>query len=203
MSAAPPSQVAAVVLAAGLSRRMGADNKLLLDMGGKPLLRWAGEAAAGSKASQLIVVTGHQSTKVRDVVADLDPQFVENPDYADGLGTSVAAGVAALGPGVDAVLVVLGDMPTLTATDLDRLIASFDPENGREIVVPVVDGKRGNPVLWGQRFFPDLCDLDGDQGGRALISENADAVVKVEMGAGIRLDVDTPQALAAARAHHD
>lgn len=194
------ARVAAVLLAAGQSRRMGARNKLTVSFQGKPMVRWAAEAAAASAAGELVVVTGHQPEAVREALAGLDARFVHNSAYADGLSTSIASGLAALGDAADGVLVMLGDMPRVSASDVDRLIAAFDPEEGRSIVVPTFDGKRGNPVLWGREFFPTLAGLQGDVGARHLIGEHSEVVAEVELGDSVLSDIDTEAALAAAEA---
>ncbi|HEX8666483.1 MAG TPA: molybdopterin-binding/glycosyltransferase family 2 protein, partial [Beijerinckiaceae bacterium] len=128
--------VAAVVLAAGRSRRMGGPNKLLATIGGVPLVRRAVEAAKGSRASPVIVVTGHQAEAVGAALAGLDATVVHNPDYAEGLSTSLTVGIAALPPAAEAAVVCLADMPGVTAAVIDRLIAAYRPEEGTRIVVP-------------------------------------------------------------------
>ena len=177
---------------------MGGPNKLVATIGGVPLARIAAEAALGASVSSVTVVTGHRPDAVRDALAGLDVAFVHNPDHADGLSTSIRAGIASLAPDTDAAIILLADMPGVTAATLDRLIAAFDPAAGALIVVPTFDGKRGNPVLWSARFFPDLMAVHGDTGGRHLIGANPDAVVEVEIGPAVALDIDTPEALAAA-----
>ncbi len=149
------------MLAAGRSTRMGGANKLTAEIGGKPLVRTVAEQALASRARPVIVVTGHQRERVEAALAGLPVQFVHNPDYEQGLSTSLKAGIAALPSDVDGAVICLGDMPQVSAALIDRLIEAFDPERGALIVVPTVDGKRGNPVLWSRRFFPDLSALAG------------------------------------------
>ncbi|MEO8668002.1 MAG: molybdopterin-binding/glycosyltransferase family 2 protein [Bauldia sp.] len=191
-------KVAALILAAGQGRRMGGPHKLLATIGGKPLVRQVADAALGSKASSVTVVTGHLSEKLQAALTGLKAGFVHNPDYADGLSTSLRAGLANLPPDVDGAVVLLADMPLVTAEMIDRLIDAFDPATGALLVVPTFEGKRGNPVVWSARFFPDLMAVHGDTGGRHLIGGNPEAVAEVELGPAVALDIDTPEALAAA-----
>ncbi|MEJ0013253.1 MAG: molybdopterin-binding/glycosyltransferase family 2 protein [Bauldia sp.] len=187
-------KIAALLLAAGSSRRMGEANKLVATIGGRPLVRIAAEAAVGSGAASLTVVTGYAPQEVEAALAGLDVARVHNPDFAGGLSTSLRAGLASLFDDVDAAVVLLADMPAVTSATVDRLIEAFRPGG---IVVPSFAGQRGNPVVWSRRFFPELMAVTGDTGGRRLIEAHRDAVVEIELGADIALDVDTPEALAA------
>jgi molybdenum cofactor cytidylyltransferase len=192
--------VVAIVLAAGRSTRMGGPNKLLVELDGKKLVRIAAEQALASRASQVIVVTGHQAELVEQALDGLNVTFVRNPDFAGGLASSVKAGIAAAPDNVDGALICLGDMPLIDARLIDRLIEVFDPDRGNLIVVPVAEGRRGNPVLWSRRFFGELLTLDGDMGARHLIAKHAEALAEVAVeGESAFLDIDTPQALEAAR----
>jgi molybdenum cofactor cytidylyltransferase len=190
-------KVAALVLAAGQGRRMGGPNKLLSTVNGKPLVRLAAEAAMKSKASSVTVVTGHRKDDVATALRGLNVKFVHNPDYEEGLSTSLRAGLQSLPPDVDGAIVLLADMPAIDAATVDKLIGTFNPEQGALLVVPTYGGKRGNPVLWSSRYFPSLMTVQGDTGGRHLIGENPEAVAEVEIGETVALDIDTPEALAA------
>ncbi len=197
-------RIAAIVLAAGRSTRMGVANKLTETLRGKPLVRHVAEAAAASGAAPLIVVTGHQADAVRGALAGLDVTFVHNPRFAEGMATSLQAGIAAAGGDVDGALVLLGDMPDVSAGDIGRLLAAFSPADGRAIVVPVRDGRRGNPVVWSAAFFGEIAGITGDGGAKALFARHADGIAEVEMGTdGVLRDIDTPAALADARAAAD
>lgn len=194
-------RIAALVLAAGQSRRMGGPNKLLEKIGPDALVRRAAEQALASRAAPVVVVTGHQRERVEAALSGLAVKFVHNPDYDDGLSTSLKVGIAALPEEVDGAIVCLADMPRIDAALIDRMIATFAPEHGGLIVVPTLEGKRGNPVLWARRFFPDLSALQGDVGARHLIGTYADAVVELPVAnRAVFFDVDTPEALAIARA---
>jgi molybdenum cofactor cytidylyltransferase len=127
-------------------------------------------------------------------------KFVRNPDFAGGLASSVKAGIAAVAGDADGAVICLGDMPLIDAHLIDRLIEAFTPDRGNLIVLPVADGRRGNPVLWSRRFFSELMTLEGDIGARHLIAKHGEAVAEVPVkGDGAFLDIDTPQALDAAR----
>jgi molybdenum cofactor cytidylyltransferase len=199
-------RVAVLVLAAGRSTRMGGPNKLLQETDGQPLAVHAVKAALASQAVEVVVVLGHMADQVRPAIeqavpANLRLRFVTNPDFADGLSTSVRSGIGALGREIDAAIVQLGDMPGVNAALLDRLMAAFSPVEGRSICVPTVGGKRGNPVLWDRRFFSEIAKVEGDTGAKHLIGEHADLVCEVEMtGEAAITDIDTPEALAAWRA---
>jgi molybdenum cofactor cytidylyltransferase len=192
--------VAAIVLAAGRSTRMGGPNKLLAELGGKPLVRVVTEQALASKAQGVIVVTGHQHREIESALRGLQVTFAHNPGFAEGLAGSVKAGITAVPANADGAIVCLGDMPLIDAQLIDRLIEAFAPDRGNLIVVPVSAGRRGNPVLWSRRFFNELMTLDGDIGARHLIEKHNAAVAEVPVdGQGAFLDIDTPQALETAR----
>ena len=191
--ASPMRQIGAIVLAAGSSRRMGNDNKLLLPLNGTPLLTHMVDAVLASGAIDPIVVTGHQDGAVRAALADRAVRFVHNPAYASGMGGSVAAGVTAVSDRIEGVVICQGDMPHVPAAVIDALIGAFAPERGVSICIPTADGQRGNPVLLGREHFPALTQLTGDQGARALIGRLSHQLAEVPTGErGILFDVDTP-----------
>lgn len=194
-------RIAAVILAAGRSSRMAPANKLLTEIDGRKMVERAVDAALASQARPVVVVTGHEAARVRDALGRRDVAVIENPDFAEGLAASIRAGLSALSSDIDGAVFVLADMPRVTAAHIDRLIAAFNPVEGRAICVPTYRAKRGNPVLWAARFFPEMRALTGDAGARVLLGEHADQVCEVEMpDDGVLIDVDTPEALAAMRA---
>lgn len=195
-----PPRIAALILAAGQSRRMGGDNKLLQEVYGRPLLANALDAAERSRAEPVVVVTGHQREEIEALLADSAVGVVHNPDYADGLSTSLKTGLAALPADIDGVVVLLGDMPGIDTSVIDRLIDAFDPAGGAAICVPSWQGKRGNPVLLARRFFPEIREIAGDVGAKPILAEYPDQIREVEMeDAAVLTDLDTPEALAAYR----
>jgi molybdenum cofactor cytidylyltransferase len=189
--------VAALVLAAGQSRRMGSANKMLVEVDGRAMVRHAVETAVAARTHPVVVVTGHAPDAVAGALEGLDVTLVHNPDYAEGLSTSLRTGIAALPGDIDAVAVILGDMPRVGPAVIDRLVDAYNPAEGRAIVVPTHRGKRGNPVLWDRRFFEAMRGIGGDTGARHLIGEHEELVAEVELpDDAVLLDIDTPEALA-------
>ena len=196
---APGPRIAALLLAAGQSSRMGS-NKLLAEVDGRPMVARVAQRLLSSRARPIIAVLGNDADRVDAALGRLPVERVRNPAFAEGLSSSLKRGLAALPPDIDGVIVCLGDMPLVAGRDLDRLIAAFNPLEGRAIVVPIRHGKRGNPVLWAKRFIPEMAELAGDVGAKHLIGDYAELVAEIEMDSdGVLIDIDTPDALAALR----
>ena len=191
--------VAALLLAAGRSTRMGGPNKLLADLDGVPLVRRAALAALASRARPIVAVTGHQAPAVTAALAGLDLALAHNPDHEAGLASSLNAGLAALPWEADGAVVLLGDMPGVTGALIDALIAAF-ASHGAIAAVPTHRGAWGNPVLLGRGLFPDLARLRGDAGARRLLEARRAELVEVPVAdPAVLLDIDTPEALVRAR----
>jgi molybdenum cofactor cytidylyltransferase len=192
-----PRRVAALVLAAGRSRRMAPLNKLLIaDPSGTPMIARVVDHVLASHARPVIVVTGHQRERVEEALSARPVLFTHAEDYAEGLSASLKAGLAALPPDAEGVMVCLGDMPLVTAEMFDRLMAAFDPEEGRAIVLPTYRGKQGNPMIWAARFVPQMQAIGGDVGARHLLGANLDVAHEVEMTSDAVLrDFDTAESL--------
>ena len=192
-----------MVLAAGRSTRMGGANKLLEDVGGRPLVARAVDALLASHADPVVVVTGHQAAEVEGALGGRPLRVVRNSRPEAGMGASLARGVAALDrlrPPPDGALVALGDMPDVSAAGLEALLAAFQEAGPEAIVVPVHGGRRGHPVLFGAAHLPALRRLAGDRGARAVLEANAGRVVEVPVDdPGVLRDVDTPAQLERAR----
>ncbi len=199
----PPDQarqaprIAALVLAAGRSTRMGASNKLLEKISGKTIVRRVVETALASSAHPVHVVVGHQASTVKAELAGLAVTYIHNANYADGLSTSLKTGLVALPHDIEGAIIMLGDMPEIAPPLIDRMIAAFAPTEGRSIIVPTADGKRGNPIIWARSYFADMADVSGDTGAKHLLGRHADEVVEVAADAAIHADIDTPDALSA------
>jgi molybdenum cofactor cytidylyltransferase len=192
-----PRQVAALVLAAGRSRRMAPLNKLLVaDRQGVAMIARVVDQVSESGVRPILVVTGHERERVEEALRGRPVSFVHAEDYAEGLSASLRAGLAALPPDAEGVLVALGDMPLVSAAVIQRLVAAFDPEEGRAIVQPTYRGKQGNPVLWARAFVPEMMAITGDVGARQLVGRHADRLVEVEVpDDGVLRDFDTTEAL--------
>ena len=188
------SKIAAIVLAAGQSRRMGKQNKLLLEIDGRAVISQVVENLERSRISKTVVVTGHEEDQVRAELEGHAVELVHNPEYAKGLSTSLRTALAALSAEFSGILICLGDMPFVRAHHIDALIDSFDAVAEHHICVPTYQGKRGNPVLWDRRYMQEMMEVRGDVGAKHLIGDYEEFVVEVEVNdAGVLADLDTPE----------
>src|SRR5215212_5346592 len=188
----PANRVAALILAAGASARMGRPKKLL-DWEGRPLVRAAAEVALAARLAPLLVVIGGAQARVAEALAGLPLRMIANRDYAAGQSTSLRAGIAALGQDADAVMVLLGDQPFVTATIVKQLVAEWQA-SGAAIVAPTYAGQRGNPVLFARAVFPELLAIQGDQGARAVLAADRARIRLVAFDDPRPLaDIDTPE----------
>jgi len=168
-------KVAAVVLAAGSSTRMQGSHKLLELVGGLPMVTSAVAAALASGLEPVVVVTGHMAAEVQAVLPE-GARVVHNSAHADGLASSLRTALRALPPDLDAVVVSLGDMPFVRARHFEAVVQAWRPGS---IVVPVRDGRRGNPVLWSAMFIDEMCDLHGDAGAKQIMVRYPEAVIEL------------------------
>jgi molybdenum cofactor cytidylyltransferase len=190
----PELRVAAVVLAAGMSTRMGS-NKLLAEIEGEPLVRRVVRSIEASRARPIVVVTGHDAGLIRHALADTETMIVHNPGYRDGLSASLRTGIRAVAE-CDGAIVLLGDMPRVSSALIDKMISAFDLKSGRVICVAAHNGRRGNPVLFDRQFFPELEALSGDIGARNVVAQHQQLVCQIEADDdGPLVDIDTPEEL--------
>jgi molybdenum cofactor cytidylyltransferase len=182
--------IAAIVLAAGFARRMGRQ-KLLLDLRGKPVVRWSVEAIL-PHVGDTVVVTGQDDEAVRAAIGGLAVRFAVNPRPRDGQGSSIAIGAGALKPWTAAALIALGDQPRLPEGLIARLLNERE-RSGKAIVAPVYRGTQGTPVLFSSDVFNELRALGGDAGARAIVQARPERVARVPIDAPMPPDVDTPE----------
>jgi molybdenum cofactor cytidylyltransferase len=184
--------VAALVLAAGCSRRMGS-NKLVMALAGKALVAHVADSALAAGFAEIIVVTGHQAEAVHLALAGRPVRWIHNAFYDQGMASSLKAGLSGLPSAIDALLVCLGDMPLVGAGPMQAIARAYNPSLGHTICVPVFHGQRGNPVLFGRQHFEEMRTLEGDRGARSLLAVHADRLCEVAMADdGVLTDVDTP-----------
>jgi molybdenum cofactor cytidylyltransferase len=174
--------LSAIILAAGMSTRMG-QNKLLLSFKGKPLIAHAVDTLLASEVDEIVVVLGHEAEKIRGQLQGKQVRLVQNPDYRDGLSTSVRVGVRAVSPQVEGIMIYLADQPLLEPADLNYIIKAFAlaKQVNRSIVVPLFHGQRGNPVILNSSYREAILELVGDVGCKRLIKRYPDKVFGVEM----------------------
>jgi molybdenum cofactor cytidylyltransferase len=197
------AKIGAILLAAGSSVRFGADNKLLVDIGGRPLIRSAAEAITqGDIVSEIVVVTGYDQPLIERALDGLRLRFANNPNWPKGIGSSIAVGASALGSNLDGAFIMPGDMPLMPAALLERLIEEFVQAQGASIIFPATaSGAQRNPVLWPRRFFALLTSLSGPKGGKRsldVLAECRKAVLVADDSAFT--DIDTTEDLALASA---
>jgi molybdenum cofactor cytidylyltransferase len=182
MSALPRMpKVAAIVLAAGSSSRFGSRNKLIEEIDGAPMVVRVAALALASGASPVIAVTGFEAQKVAAPLRSLGVSIAHNPGFGEGLSASLRAGLSAVPADCDGALVLLGDMPRVELSVVEALLSAFAAHDLDAICVPVKDGRRGNPVLWGRSHFPEMMALTGDRGAKALLERHAANVVEVKV----------------------
>ena len=182
--------IGAVILAAGASNRMG-EPKQLLRLGGKTLLEQVLDSARSAAVDEIVVVLGAAAENIRQQVDLSKTKVVINSSYQQGMGTSLGAGLAALDPAINAVLILLGDQPFVRPATLDRICEEYRRSHA-QIVIPLYKGFRGNPVLLDRSVFPEVMALSGDVGCRAIFGDHLEGIVKLPVDdVGILLDIDS------------
>ncbi len=191
----PGSNVAAIILAAGGSVRFGQPKQLLL-WEGRPLVAHSADTAWAAGLDPIIVVTGAVAQQVAAALKGRPVQILQNYRWQEGMSSSVSVGLAALPAETQAAVFMQIDQPLVTPQFLHTLVARWQ-ETGSDIVVPTWEGKHGAPVLFGQALFPELAQLSGDVGGRALFSRYPQRMTTLPVTDPASLaDADTPEAYA-------
>lgn len=192
-----PEAPTAIILAAGRSRRMGEQNKLLLEIGGQPVLARVLRAFAEVPVDEIIVVTGMQHERVAALVGpESEARFAYNPDFPSGMASSIRRGIRAAAPEAAGYALCPGDLPLLSGHTVDRLCQTFAAQTAPRIVAPTYEGQQGHPVLFGASFRKELLGVEGDRGARDLLRRDEAPLIRVPVhDDGILRDVDTPEAL--------
>lgn len=184
------SRIAAVILAAGVSSRMG-EAKQLLRLGGQTVLDQVLQNVRDSRVDEIILVLGHAAETIKESIAFTNVTIVVNQDYRQGMGTSLRAGLSTLSAGIAAALIVLGDQPFVRSQTLNLLLDQYW-QTKAQIVIPMYQGFRGNPVLLDRSVFPEVMALGGDIGCRAIFGNHLEGIVKLPVeDVGILLDLDS------------
>jgi molybdenum cofactor cytidylyltransferase len=190
MQARQNSRIGAVILAAGESSRMG-EPKQLLQLGGKTLLEQVLGNVRTAKVNDIVLVLGFAAEAIAQQVAIEGVKVVINESYEQGMGSSLRVGLSALDPLTEATLIVLADQPFVRSQTLDQIIDRYRQSNA-QIVIPMYQGFRGNPVLLDRSVFPEVMALSGDIGCRAIFGDHLEGIVKVPVDdIGILLDIDS------------
>ncbi len=211
-SDAPPvtaKMVEILVLAAGKASRMRAaapdhtepehlPHKLLAEFDGIPLIRKSVETAIGCESGRIHVVVGYRANDMRDALGGLDVEVVENPDFDEGMASSLRTGVAALGGEAAGVLILLADMPLIESGHLEKMLQVFADSGGKCVVRAASGEVRGNPVILPRSTFGSVAALRGDVGARQIIADSGLPIIDVDIGDAALLDVDTREAVLSA-----
>ena len=186
-------QIAAIILAAGQSKRFGKENKLLTSLSGEPLIRRTLQSIQRFGVGHIIVVTGHDERQIRDAIATFPVTVTHNEYFSEGMGTSIATGILAVPENLQAAAICLSDMPNISSTTFDVMVQRLAEANDIEkaIVAPRLNNQLGHPVLFGSHYFSALSRLSGDKGARDLIRENQERFLVVDVDdPGIHQDFD-------------
>ncbi len=186
------ARVAGIVLAAGKATRMGR-TKQLLPFRGKSVLEWVVDHALASGLHRVVVVLGHDAELLEPLLRERDVTVVVNPQYGEGQSSSLKAGLDALTDETEAALFLLGDQPLVTPEIIDRILAAY-AASPSPIVMPVCEGRRGNPVLLDRETFPAILNLSSDCGARGIFAQYAGRILAVPVESrAILADIDTEE----------
>lgn len=189
--AAPVRRVTAVLLAAGLSTRMG-EFKQLMPYGSSTIVGTCAATLLGTSADEIVVVTGHRADEVERSLGGCALRFVRNPSYEDGMASSVIAGVRAASPG-NSVMICLCDQPHVPADVHETVLAAYRA-SGAAVVVPTIAGDSGHPVIFDSSLRDEILAIDPAVGLRGVTYANRDSTLRVPVDAvGVLDDIDTQE----------
>ena len=185
-----------IILAAGQSKRMLNDNKLLIKINKKTMLEKMVTTSLNSSADNTVLVLGYQSDIMQEIVNDKKIITIVNKDFAKGLSSSLQCGISALPDDCDAAVIILADMPSIESTVIDNIINSFNPKKNNSIIIPTFNNKKGNPILLDRKFFPDILRVKGDKGAKDIIVNNKNSILEVpQKNSAVLNDIDTKEDL--------
>ena len=183
--------VSAILLAAGESRRMS-QPKLLLPLGGSTVLEQTLDNLLQSRVDEVIVVVGNKADEMLKRIGKRPVKVITNPDFRQGMATSIIKGLGLVDPKASAVMLVLADQPLIDSQTINKLLDAF-ASHDKGIVIPVYQGKRGHPIIFAGKYKAALLQLKGDIGGRELVGQHPGDVLEVPVASrGVALDIDTP-----------
>ncbi|MFQ5754123.1 MAG: NTP transferase domain-containing protein [bacterium] len=183
--------VSAILLAAGMSKRMHLGNKLLLNIKGKSVLRWCVENVLKSAASEIVVVAGKDFPEIKSELNELEVSILRNKNYFLGMSTSIMTGIKALNVNSEGALILLADQPLLSTNTINRFLETFQ-KRGKKIIAAHFKQFIGNPVLFHRSLFPDLLKLKGDVGARSILKHYPEQIATIEIPEVESFDIDTP-----------
>lgn len=190
--------ISAILLAAGKSTRMGKP-KQLMPFGESTILEQTVDNFLGSEVGEVIVVIGHKAEEVREILAAKPVKLVVNPDYEQGMSTSIIIGLKAVDNQAEAIMLALGDQPLIDSRTINQVIDEFDKQ-GKGVAVPTYQGKRGHPVIFDMKYKGELLKISGDIGGKEIIRKHLDDVIEVAVRSeGICIDIDTADSYSSGR----
>jgi molybdenum cofactor cytidylyltransferase len=182
--------LSAILLAAGESKRMGKP-KQLMPLGQSTMLEQAIDNLLNSAVDEIIVVLGHRAEEITKTIAAKPVKIIVNPNYRQGMSTSIIAGLILVDPQAQAVMLALGDQPLVNSQTINRLIDEFH-NHDKGIAVPTYQGRRGHPIIFAIKYKPKLLKLKGDIGGREIIKQHPDDILEVAVDSeSVITDIDT------------
>lgn len=187
-------KISATIMAAGKSSRMAGKNKLLLDYGKSSIIRLVCETVIASRFDPVLIVTGFENEKIEEELSGLEIKLVYNPDWENGMATSINSGIAAIPEEINGNLIALGDMPLVGSYVLEKLSSAFDSNAGKRIIYPLYNNKQGNPVIFPQKYFAEILSSTGDRGCKKILKRYPENAIGIQVDSQeVVLDCDTPE----------
>ena len=185
-----------IILAAGQSKRMLKDNKLLIKINKQSMIDKMVSTSLNSSADSTVVVLGYQSDIIQEIIQNKEIITIVNKDYKKGLSSSLQCGISALPDDCDAAIIILADMPNIESKIINSLINNFNPQKNKSIIIPTFNGKKGNPILLDRKYFPDIISVKGDKGAKDIIVNNKNSILEIpQKNSSVLNDIDTKEDL--------